>query len=122
MIMEKKIIIKKMKEIMHEVWMWFRFLFFQAASIGGAWVTCFHLPTIWEQIAETWSESNLLYVPDLLFALFIGAEGVVTILGCITLTLLLITEIVYVLYQVYAYFFQKNKFALWDMLRTLVYE
>ncbi len=81
--MEKKSIIKRMKEISHEVWAWFRFLFFQAASIGGAWVTCFHIPTIWADVAKVWSESNLLYVPDLLFALFIGAEGVITILGCI---------------------------------------
>lgn len=120
--MEKKSIIKRVKEIMHKVWMWFRFLFFQAASLGGAWVTCFHIPTIWADVAKTWSESNLLYVPDLLFALFIGITGIMAILGCILLTVLLITEIVYVLYQVYAYFCQKDKFALWDMLRTLVYE
>ncbi len=120
--METKSIIKRVKGISHEVWSWFRFLFFQAASIGGAWMTCFHLSTTCARIAEVWSGSNLLYIPDLLFALFIGAVGVMAILGCIFLTILLVTEIVYVLYKIYAYFCQKDKFALWDMLRTLVYD
>lgn len=120
--MEKEIIIKRMKRIMHEVWSWFRFLFFQAASIGGAWVTCFHIPTIWTQITEVWNENSLLYVPDLIHNLLFTLLGVMSLLGCIFLTILLITEIVYVLYKVYAYFIQKDKFALWDILRTLVYD
>lgn len=119
--MEKKSIIKRVKEIIHEVWMWFRFLFLQTLVIG-ALLVCYYIPEIWTHIAEIWRESNLLYVPDLSRALGTGIIGILGTIGAIAFAIIFVMEIIYIIKKVYAYFCQKDKFALWDILRTLVYE
>lgn len=119
--MKKEIIIKKVKEISHEVWMWFRFLFFQTLGIG-AMLVCYYIPKIWGHIAEIWRESNLLFVPDLSRALGTGIIGILGTIGAIAFVIIFVMEIIYIIKKVYAYFIQKDKFALWDILRTLVYE
>ena len=119
--MEKKSIIKRVKEIIHEVWMWFRFLFLQTLGIG-AMLVCYYIPEIWTHIAEIWRESNLLYVPDLSRALGTGIIGILGTIGAIAFAIIFVMEIIYIIKKVYAYFFQKDRYALWYILRTLFYE
>lgn len=105
---------------MFNVWMWFRFLFLQTLGIGAILV-CYYIPEIWIHIAKIWRESNLLYVPDLSRALGTGIIGILGTIGAIAFAIIFVMEIIYIIKKAYAYFFQKDKYALWDILRTLVY-
>lgn len=112
---------EKVKGIMFKIWMWFRFLFLQTLGFGAILV-CYYIPEIWKHIAEIWRESNLLYIPDLSKALGTGIIGILATIGTIGFAIFFVMDIIYIIKKVYAYFFQKDKFALWDILRTLVYE